>query len=280
MFNFRDRKDLLVLLIIGVLVATAIMIISLIVIWSPKKEKFEVGNYSINISISDEYKVQQYVDKISNLLVLEDYETLYNLLSKDYVQVYEYDINKFKEKCKELKICGQKLLLQDFKIEDMKKFNKLYFITAYSYDDESLVNLVIRENSPMQFTFSFDNFVTRNVYLTSKKNENISLQILEETYTTSEVKYNLKITNKNKEKIYINSNNMPNEFLLSYNDGSFVEGRNSEVNNNPIELLPDEIRDFNVTFNIEGTNWNGIFGIVLRDVKLSSNKVLNIEFRK
>ena len=55
------------------------------------------------------------------------------------------------------------------------------------------------------------------------------IQILDEIYTKKHVTYNLNIKNMNKETLYINSNNLPGDFLLIHENNSGIQNNSSNL---------------------------------------------------
>lgn len=279
MIDFSDRKDLLVLLIIGILVVVAAMIFSLIMIWAPKEDntKFYVGKVSnINI-IPDEYKIDMYLKDMSELLTSNNYEELYKLVGEDYIQYSGMDINKLKQKLEQSNISGQQLILENYETKEVKPYNKVYIITAASKKDNSSIRMTIREKSPRQYTIAFDDFVLLQKSLSTKVTENVTMELLQTKYTSSKVTYDIRITNKNLQNIVINSLNKTGIFLLNYSDETLAE-ENQYIEADRLLLLPNESEEFSLTYDIKKFDWSDITGITLRDVKLTNDRVNNILF--
>lgn len=278
MLDFSERKDLLVLLIIGILVVVAIMLFSLIMIWSPKDEedKFYVGKVSIVKNISDEYKLETYLSEISKYLVDKNYDELYKYISKDYTEYSGLDVSKLKQKCEELKIAGDELVLGSFESNNLDGYNKIYIINALTEDEALSVRLVLREISPRNFTISFDEFVLQKNSLETKNAENVIFELVKTRYTSTNVIYDVKITNKNLESIVINSANRKSAFILNYGK-EFLDVTN-QLNNEAIEILPGQTINTTLNYKIENITWSSINSITLRDVKLSNNRTANLEF--
>ena len=279
MIDFGDRKDLLVLFIIGILVVVAAMIFSLIMIWTPKEEKveFAVGDVIQFDSISDEYKINMYLKDFSKLIVNNEYEKLYKYVGQDYIEYSGMDVGKLKQKFEQSNIAGQELILENYETKKINGYNNIYILTVASKKDNSSIRMTIREKSPRQCTIAFEDFLLLEKTLLTKVSENITLELLQTRYMSNNVIYDLRITNKNPYSVYINSTEKNGSFLINYNDDLIAE-QNQFIDSNVLELVPGEIQEFNLVYDIRNIDLTKIKGITLRDVKSTNDRVNNILF--
>ena len=279
MIDFGDRKDLLVLFIIGILVVVAAMIFSLIMIWTPKEEKveFAVGDVIQFDSISDEYKINMYLKDFSKLIVNNEYEKLYKYVGQDYIEYSGMDVGKLKQKFEQSNIAGQELILENYETKKINGYNNIYILTVASKKDNSSIRMTIREKSTRQCTIAFEDFLLLEKTLLTKVSENITLELLQTRYMSNNVIYDLRITNKNPYSVYINSTEKNGSFLINYNDDLIAE-QNQFIDSNVLELVPGEIQEFNLVYDIRNIDLTKIKGITLRDVKSTNDRVNNILF--
>ena len=279
MIDFGDRKDLLVLFIIGILVVVAAMIFSLIMIWIPKDEKIEfaVGDVIQFDSISDEYKINMYLKDFSKLIVNNEYEKLYKYVGQDYIEYSGMDVGKLKQKFEQSNIAGQELILENYETKKINGYSNIYILTVASKKDNSSIRMTIREKSPRQCTIAFEDFLLLEKTLLTKVSENITLELLQTRYMSNNVIYDLRITNKNLYSVYINSTKKNGSFLINYND-DLISEQNQFIDSNILELVPGEIQEFNLVYDIRNLDLTKIKGITLRDVKSTNDRVNNILF--
>lgn len=279
MIDLRDRKDLIVILIVAVILILGLTIFSLVMIWKPAKEKeeeFEVGKYNYE-SKSDEEILEDYIDEIGAYLRDGDYNSLYSIVGTDYSLYTNLTVNSLKEKCEKLKISGQEIYLESYEIKEINGLNKLYFAVVRGKVSNISTMIVIREYSPKNYSITFDNFVARYGNNSNKTAENVRLLVEYEYYTTTQAEYKVKITNANSNSIYINSNEYADGVYLGFTSDK-ITPVNSVTAYKKKELKSGESIHLTLKFNMEGKKYSDINSIILRDVKIDDNRVVNLQY--
>lgn len=278
MIDFGKRKDLLFLFVLGVLIVLVVMIFSLVMIWSPnKEEKFLVGDTSYVQEVADEYKLEKYFEQISKYLVDNDYDGLYKIVAQDYIDYSSMDIEKFKKKCNELKIMGDKLVVGSFETNEIEGYNKIYIVNALTQKEGYSLRLILREKSPRNFNISFDEFILEEKSLHVKNAENIMFDLASVRYTTTDVYYNIKLTNRNIQKVIINYNNPGvNAFVLNCEDNVLNDANQAYADQ--IEILPGQTVEVNLRYSLNDISIDDIKSITLVNVKLANDRLVNLEF--
>lgn len=282
MFDFSERKDLLVILIIGVLLAFAFMIFAFIMIWKPAEEKeFEVGAYvnanSIYNNITDKYKAEANVKKISNDLKNKNYEKIFSYLAKDYVSYYNMTVKSLEMKIKSLNFDGEEIYLESCTTTNLGDYLNIYILTVRGKNNDYAATMILRETSPRQFELAFDDFILYDNSIYEKSAENVSLNIVSRLYTTDYTLFNVKITNKNSSPIELNSSRDNRYIYLKISDNS-VYSENLVNNGASLVLQPNQTESMNLKFNTNNVNLNNIYSLVIENVKLSNDKQVNISY--
>lgn len=279
MIDLRDRKDLIVILIVAVILILGLTIFSLVMIWKPAKEKeeeFEVGKYNYE-SKSDEEILEDYIDEIGAYLRDGDYNSLYSIVGTDYSLYTNLTVNSLKEKCEKLKISGQEIYLESYEIKEINGLNKLYFAVVRGKVSNISTMIVIREYSPKNYSITFDNFVARYANNSNKTAENVRLLVEYEYYTTTQAEYKVKITNANSNSIYINSAEYADGVYLGFTSDK-ITPVNSVTAYKKKEIKSGESIYLTLKFNMEGKKYSDISSIILRDVKIDDSRVVNLQY--
>lgn len=278
MIDLKDRKDLIVILIVAIILILGLTIFSLVMIWKPKKirEKFTVGTYDYN-SKSEKEILEGYISEIGSYLAKNDYDHLYGMVGSDYVLYTNLTVDSLKEKCKNMKIAGEEIFLESYETQTINDINKLYFAVVRGKVSNISTTIVIREKTPRNYTITFDNFVARYGTNSNKTAENVRLLLEYEYYTTTQAEYKIKITNTNANSIYINSSSYSDGIYLGFTDDK-ITPQNGFTPWNKKEIKSGESIQLLLKFNLDGRKYSDIKNIILRDVQVDSNKVVNLQY--
>ena len=280
MLDLKDRKDLLFLLILGTLIVVSMMIFVIIMIWKPSKEKdrkLVVGQFPDNVNVEESDIVSEYINTLSELLSQENYDKLYELLSDDYKKYYNLDKNAMINKFKENKLAGQKVYDRSYSSINFGNYNKLYSIRIAGEKNYSECDINIFEKSPRQFTYSMDGFVYYSNEKKETTSDNLLIAINSKLYNNTSVKFNISLKNNSSSSMWINNQHYSDGILLTMNNKRIVKPTIPVCKNESFEIKSGEIVKFEVEYNISEYSIDDIYAITLRDVKVSENKVVNID---
>jgi len=276
MIDFKDRKDLLFVFIIGTLIIIGLFIFSLIIIWNPtKNDEYIVGKISTdNININDEYKAYQYVKRLSTMFKNDEYEKIYSLIAKDYIVYNNFTLDKLKEKIADSGLKSQNINLQSVNSTSYKGYSTVLLLSVVGDESGKSARLVIREKSPRQFELAFDDLIFYEVSSYEKTLDNIKLNILSIRYESNYVYYLLNITNKAQNTIVLKYDSNDSYFILNYNSGSLTG--EDKIFGNSVEIAPGQTKDYSLAFNINTINPNYITGLTLKNVKMTESRVVDL----
>ncbi len=279
MIDLRDRKDLLVLLVIAVLIVLCILFFSLYMIWKPRD-----NNNEFRVGIIDTYDytesqiVNEYFEEISELLKENDFENLYKIVSKDYIEYSSLTVEKLKLKCEEMKICGQDLKLESYEKNTIKEYNNVFIIAIKVVNSNVAARITINEKSPRNYNILFDDLIVNSTQKIIKSAENVTLTVNSRRITSTLAKFGISIKNENLGSIYLNNNKYADGILLSFQDGNALNPSVPAIVSNSYEIKAGEVKNFDLTYAINGLELNKMGGLLIKDVKLNDNRVVNLSY--
>lgn len=279
MIDLRDRKDLLVLLVIAVLIVLCILFFSLYMIWKPRD-----NNNEFRVGIIDTYDytesqiVNEYFEEISELLKENDFENLYKIVSKDYIEYSSLTVEKLKLKCEEMKICGQDLKLESYEKNTIKEYNNVFIIAIKVVNSNVAARITINEKSPRNYNILFDDLIVNSTQKIIKSAENVTLTVNSRRITSTLAKFGISIKNENLGSIYLNNNKYADGILLSFQDGNALNSSVPAIVSNSYEIKAGEVKNFDLTYAINGLELNKMGGLLIKDVKLNDNRVVNLSY--
>lgn len=280
MINFGERKDLLVLFILGILIVVGTLIFAFIMIWKPaEKKEFEVGVVNTEtLNITDDYKAYQYIKKLSNYFKNEDYNGLYSILASDYIEYSKVTLDNIKDKIISAKLNGQELYMENNKVKKIDDYNNVYSITARGKSNDRAINFIVREKSPRQFELAFDDFISYNLTEYKKSAENVMFSVDSIMNTTTSTIFTISITNNNKNNIVLNSGSYSNNcFSLKYMDGEMTS--KTPITNDRVNIAPGRTEKYEIIFETASIDLRYLYGITLKNVKITNDKTIDIYFK-
>ena len=276
MIDFKNRKDLMFIFVIGTLIIIGLFIFSLIIIWNPSKtDEFIVGKISTdNMNINDEYKAYQYVKRLSTMFKNDEYEKIYSLIAKDYIIYNNFTLDKLKEKITASGLNSQSINLQSVGSTSYKGYSTVLLLSVVGDESGKSARLVIREKSPRQFELAFDDLIFYEISSYEKTLDNIKLNILSIRYESNYAYYLLNITNHAQNTIVLRYDTNDSYFILNYSSGSLTE--ENKIFGNSVEIAPGQTKEYSLAFNINTINPNYITGLTLKNVKMTESRVVDL----
>lgn len=228
------------------------------------------------VDYTAETVLNKYLDIINNYLYNADIDNLYELLSDNYKETFNYTKEKLYSNFKGKNIFGKKFPTIKYSAASLNGF-RVYAVSLTSEDNSVTFDLNIIEKSPNNFSFSLDKYILTAKPDSHQTTNGIELNIKDITYYNDRIVTRAKLTNSNDYKIFVNTQNA-NESIyyripsydgdVDYITNAFVFGGISkEINSNSnIDLTFDS--------NISFSNFSAIDKLVLKDVKLSENGII------
>lgn len=252
MLEYEKQRKLILIFIMAVIIVIVISIAALILIWTPEEEKpkeFAVGEIETN-TVTEQNIILKYYDEISELLLLEDIETIYNMLSEDYLAYNKYDKEDIKDYLVSKGILGRNLELVTTSTYSIPEYSNVYYLDIKAVNEVYSLGVVIKETSPEDYTISFDKFIDCSTESYKTAVNSIELNIYETVRFTNSVMYKFMLTNNYDKEVYINDNSLANAVLLVSSAGIVKQPIVNTLSISQIKLQPQQSRPFSAVYNI------------------------------
>ena len=283
MLDYEAQRKLIVTFILAVIVVIIITIVALIFIWMPEKElepEYEVGKISQNVVTSDNM-LDNYANKIRELLVAKDVDTLYTLLSKDYIEYKKFDKVSFKKFLENKNMMGKTIEVVQYMKHTVKGYNAVYQIDLKAANEAYSLDVIIREIAPEKYTISFDKFIDYVENVQTSTVMSVKLEINSRLRLTNGVQYQLKVSNNYDKDIIINKNKSSIPVLLVNSSDYSKQPIATSIATVALKLKASEFRTFSVAFNVDSATDHSTYNLlVLRDVAFGDSiGAQDIEFK-
>ena len=252
MLDYDGQRKAITIFVLGVVLVIIVTIFVLIFIWIPKEEKEEKQEYKVGIveskTIQESDVVNKYYDEIYVLILNNDIDRLYELLSTDYIEYNEYDKDKITEYLRNKEILGKSLELVQYESIFLIGYNNVYSLDLKVKNEAYSLNVIIKETAPEEYTISFDKFIdySKNVY-----DETINMNIYAVVRYVNSVEYDFKLTNNYSKEVKINSSNAVTPILLVSTQEKSKRPIMTTLPTSEIVFKSKESRNFKAVFNIE-----------------------------
>lgn len=270
--------------LVGVLFVL-IFIMLIIFIWkkpinstnNESTEDMKLGKYS-NVTFSIEEQARLYTSNISTFLSSGDYEQLFNILKKEYIEYNSFDVAKFREYIIGKKINNKRFSLKEYKTSSYNGM-KIIKLNLQDENDENF-NFVVNvfEASPNDYTIAFDNFVD---YIPEEKKYNIdSLEVVlyNQVYYSNEYRTSIKITNKGLNNFLLNKDKAAEIIYLNQGENNDIKISDSVLLGKSLELKPNQSINYSIRFLISEFSIEQLKKIIIKDVtNEATNNTQNIE---
>lgn len=251
MLDYDKQKKLVVLMSIGIVLCIIVAIVVLIFIWMPEKEntEYKVGHV-VQTNINQETVLKKYAKDIQNLIIKKDYNSLYNLISKDYITYTGMTKESLSEYLDERNVCEAGLELIQYTVNYVDGYNAVYDLNFKVANEVYSINIIVKEEAPERYTIAFDGFIdnTTNVY--SSTVNSVTLNVLERTRYTTWVEYDIKLTNGYNRKITMNSMNNANPIFIMDGAGDVRKPSVSTVPIGQFTMSPNASLEYTLKFDI------------------------------
>lgn len=270
--------------LVGVLFVL-IFIMLIIFIWkkpinstnNESTEDMKLGKYS-NVTFSIEEQARLYTSNISTFLSSGDYEQLFNILKKEFIEYNSFDVAKFREYIIGKKINNKRFSLKEYKTSSYNGM-KIIKLNLQDENDENF-NFVVNvfEASPNDYTIAFDNFVD---YIPEEKKYNIdSLEVVlyNQVYYSNEYRTSIKITNKGLNNFLLNKDKAAEIIYLNQGENNDIKISDSVLLGKSLELKPNQSINYSIRFLISEFSIEQLKKIIIKDVtNEATNNTQNIE---
>lgn len=275
---------LAVVSLVGVLIVL-IFIMLIIFIWkkpinstnNESTEDMKLGKYS-NVTFSIEEQARLYTSNISTFLSSGDYEQLFNILKKEFIEYNSFDVAKFREYIIGKKINNKRFSLKEYKTSSYNGM-KIIKLNLQDENDEKFNFIVnVFESSPNDYTIAFDNFVD---YIPEEKKYNIdSLEVVlyNQVYFSNEYRTSIKITNKGLNNFLLNKDKASEIIYLNQGENNDIKISDSVLLGKSLELKPNQSINYSIRFLISEFSIEQLKKIIIKDVTNEATKnTQNIE---
>lgn len=275
---------LAVVSLVGVLIVL-IFIMLIIFIWkkpinstnNESTEDMKLGKYS-NVTFSIEEQARLYASNISTFLSSGDYEQLFNILKKEFIEYNSFDVAKFREYIIGKKINNKRFSLKEYKTSSYNGM-KIIKLNLQDENDEKFNFIVnVFESSPNDYTIAFDNFVD---YIPEEKKYNIdSLEVVlyNQVYFSNEYRTSIKITNKGLNNFLLNKDKASEIIYLNQGENNDIKISDSVLLGKSLELKPNQSINYSIRFLISEFSIEQLKKIIIKDVTNEATKnTQNIE---
>lgn len=284
MLDYESQRKAIVVFILGVILVVIITILILIFIWIPEKDEEKVTEYKVGIvenqSVSESDVVSRYYDELYVLILNNDVDGLYKLLSSDYIKYNEYDKEKVTEYLKNKEVLGKSLELVQYESIYLTEYNNVYSLDLKVKDEAYSLNVVVRETAPEQYTISFDKFIdyASNVY--ENTINSVTMNIYGRIRYVNSVEFDFKLTNTYSKEIKINSSNVTTPIILVSTSEKSLRPIMTTLPTAEMSLKSKESKEFKAVFNIEEEyDYVSYSTLVLKNVEYSEIAgTSNLEF--
>lgn len=271
----RMKVGLLIAAFIGVFVVS---IISLIIIWTPKKQVVtdentkKINTYKTYVGSKSIY-FERYAKKINGLIKDEKYDELYKIILPEFKSYNNVKVADIEEYFKVRKLSGVALKVVGVKIGEVNGKN-VAKIDVSSEDRSYEAGYMIYETSPNHYTFGIDDYV----YTTTKSREiirnDIQLTIKNMVYGLNDIEMEISIKNLNKKPITINTEILEepifSRFKTSVNQSApstvtFFNGRRIVVN-------PNEEISGRLKYDVKTLSHSAFKGLTMKNVVIGDSR--------
>lgn len=269
MLDYDKQRKLIIVFILATTLVIIFAIIALVLIWLPEEEEikeFKVGEVTINPTTQEDV-ILKYYDKITQLFLEEDVETIYSMISEDYLSHNNLKKEDIREYLTNKRILGRKLQLVSTNSYKVAGYNNVYYLDIKAVNEVYSIGIVIKESSPENYTISFDKFidVAKNVCNTTVNS--VSINIYERVRYINSVEFKFTITNNYDKALIVNNNSLGQAILLVGSQSQVKLPIMTTLATSQIRLEPQQSRPFSAVYNINDQyDYLAYNTLVLKDV--------------
>ncbi|MEG2276125.1 MAG: hypothetical protein RR988_05690 [Clostridia bacterium] len=268
----KDIKKEVTLFSILIAVVVLILIIALVMIWAPKKEKpqeLKFGQYTSATDSNNKY-LNSYLKEIADLLKRANIKEIYSKLTNTYITEKGITEDNLKALLEGKKILGVDLVPSNY-INGIINNERYYRVRMTSKDQLLEEYIIIRELSPRNYTIAFDDYIYKATLNKKFISNKISVELVDVNFGVTTYKMKLKIRNNNDQPVTLNSDSK-NECIYGYhlNDGEIVSS-SSFAMGRPVVIQPNQEINTLATFKVGQLSHGYMAGFSIKSVKVPNN---------
>lgn len=257
MLDYEEQRKLIIIFILAAILTIIIAIGMLVLIWWPNVEVetekiFEVGKVDVQTHTEQEV-IQKYYKQLYVMFINNDLDAIYDLVSEDYLEYFRYDKQDIIEMLREKNVLTRGLELAQYKSFMIDGYSSVYELDLKVKNEAYSINIIIKEESPNNYTIAFDKFIDYKTNTYSETKDSIKLDIYQLIRYTNSIQYEMKLTNGYNKDVKINSGGSGNPIILVNNKNETRRAIMTTLSTAEITMEPEENRTFTAVFNIEDT---------------------------
>ncbi len=217
--------------------------------------------------------VSDYFNQVKELLVVSNYDALFEKVDKNYLTSKGFDKNSLYDYLIKNNLIGNssdeivQLSIQSASQENNVTIYRIKYKMKYYI---GYVNLI--ETFPYEYTISFlqDTIPTVVDHNYTRTVNGITFEITERIRREGSITYRVKITNNNEEKVEFNFNTIANVGLV-INNNSVIKQTSTSLSSRKGELTKESYLVKNMYFPINMQYQNNVTAMIFYNVKIGNN---------
>lgn len=277
-----NSKKIVILLYLGIAFVTILTIFILGSIWSSDsntetEQNVEVLDEELSSYVFTNYDyddvISKYFNEILAILSSENKQEIYELVSSDFLELTGYSEDELYEYLNKKTLIGNLFSCEQYIVLEHSNLGVIYEIQLYTSSNVQEKILVI-EDSPNNYTISFDNYICENDYDYSITKSNLKITLEKIIEYTTKVYITLSLENTGNEEIIINNKNYYEDVFLTFTKSTTgnVVHTNYWLSGQELSLASSEKITKEFIFDISDLSSGVMNSIILYDVYNEATK--------
>lgn len=286
MNQYFDDKKIATICSIGIAIVLIIAIVVIVSLWrnafsipdttnqivdTTTSENTGIGTYE-TVNMTRQLQIQAYVTQIATAFQAEDIETIYNMVSPDYLEYFSMDKDTLKTSLENKGIYGKKIEMSDVTASTLKGYTIMTI--SYSTNNGKITgNLNVIERSPNNFKIAFDDFI---MYIKDPVEyivDGFKLTLSNQVYFTNSIRMAANLKNMNTDTYIINTNGLYENHYLKLSNGAEYRTLSSILIGEERRMEPGSEMNYRLEFSLPTNSYSSIRSILIKDI---ANEKTNI----